>query len=268
MRFEPLLAMGIALSLAACATTRADSPAEPVLASSTYATLKPAQVQNLIVIVHADLPEGQPVDYAAFARRAAEAVPGGASVVLMRPGYAGADGATSPGIRNRGIGDGYSADAARQLGRSVQALRARYRHAKIILVGDGGGAVIAANLAAMQPALVDSMMLIGCPCALPEWRKLMARGDRAFAESVDSLDPLQTVGGLASHARVAVVSGGDKARVPARIVRLYAEALALRGIAVDYRQLDADGPALLEDPEITVLLARLAEAAAKSEPRT
>jgi TPP-dependent pyruvate/acetoin dehydrogenase alpha subunit len=65
---------------------------------------------------------------------------------------------------------------------------------------------------------------------------------------------------------VAIVSGGDKARVPARIARLYAEALALRGIAVEYRQVEADGSDLIQVAEVTQLLAQLA--ASTSAPTT
>ncbi|WP_315760554.1 hypothetical protein [Sphingomonas sp. Y38-1Y] len=267
MRFS--LPIAAALLLAGCASTReAAGPAAPSLATATYGKLRASQVQNLVVILHDDLAPADPVDYAAFAERAAGAVPAGAAVVLLRPGYADVAGRASPGPRARGIGDGYSAEQVRLVAQSVDALRNRYRNARAIVVGDGGGAALAANLAASQPNLVDALLLVGCPCALPEWRRHMARQDRAFADNVDSLDPLQTVGGIGLNARVGIVSGGEKARVPARIARLYAEALALRGIAVEYRQVDADGQALLANDEITQVLARLADNAARREPRT
>jgi pimeloyl-ACP methyl ester carboxylesterase len=260
------LSLAAALILAGCATTReASAPALP-LAIERYGALKPSQVRNLVVVLHDDLTPGAPVDYSGFAARAAAAVPAGGAVVVLRPGYADADGHLSGGIRARGIGDGYSAEQIRLVGETVQALAARYRNARTILIGDGGGAVLAANVAAMRPSLVHSLLLIGCPCALPEWRKHMARREPAFAESVDSLDPLQTVGGIAPTARIAIVAGGDKARVPARIARLYAEALALRGIAVEYRQVEGDD--LLAGDEVTQLLGRLAEGASRAEPRT
>ncbi|PCD01668.1 hypothetical protein COC42_16245 [Sphingomonas spermidinifaciens] len=265
------LSLAAALLLAGCATTTArqqtSAPALP-LAVETYGALRPAQVRNLVIVLHDDLAPGTPVDYSAFAARAAATVPAGAAVVLLRPGYADANGHMSGGVRARGIGDGYSAEQIRLVGESVQALAARYRNARTILVGDGGGAVLAANVAAMRPSLVGSMLLVGCPCALPEWRKHMARRNPGFAEEVDSLDPLQTVGGIAPSARIALVSGGDKARVPARIARLYAEALTLRGIAVEYRVVEGDGADLLSNNEVTQLLARLADSAAKTEPRT
>jgi pimeloyl-ACP methyl ester carboxylesterase len=263
MRFKSLIAVGAVLALAGCAGSRqaARAPDAP-LALERFGDLSPAKVRNLVVIVHDDLAPDQPVDYAAFARRAAQSVPAGTSVVVLRPGYADGDGDFSPGVRARGIGDGYAGEQVKLLGLSVQALRARYRQARTIVVGDGGGAALAANLAATQPGLVDAMLLVGCPCALPEWRQYMARRDKSFGEAVDSLDPLRTVGGIAPGARVAIVSGGDRARVPARIARLYAEALALRGIAVEYRQVEADGTDLLQTNDVTQLLAQLATPAA------
>ncbi len=264
MRFS--LSLAAALLVAGCATTQPGGSPAPRLVTESYGALKPAQVRNLVIVLHDDLAPGTTVDYSAFAARAAASVPAGAAVVVLRPGYADPVGRMSEGSRARGIGDGYSAEQIRLVGESVQALAARYRNARTILVGDGGGAVLAANVAATRPSLVGSMLLIGCPCALPEWRKYMARREPAFAESVDSLDPLQTVGGIAPTARIAIVSGGDKARVPARIARLYAEALALRGIAVEYRQVEGDD--LLAQGEVTQLLSRLADSAAKAEPRT
>lgn len=260
------LSLAAALLIAGCATTRAPAPPALPLAVESYGALRPAAVRNLVIVLHDDLSPGTPVDYSTFARRAAAAVPAGAAVVVLRPGYGDTDGHLSAGVRARGIGDGYSAEQIRLVGEAVQALAARYRNARTILVGDGGGAVLAANVAATRPSLVGSLLLVGCPCALPEWRRYMARREPGFAEEVDSLDPLQTVGGIAPGARIAILSGGDRARVPARIARLYAEALALRGIAVEYRQVEGDD--LLARDEVTQLLARLAAGAAKAEPRT
>lgn len=260
------LSLAAALMIAGCATTQPGGAPAPRLVTESYGALKPAKVRNLVIVLHDDLAPGAAVDYSAFAARAAAAVPAGAAVVIVRPGYGDPGGRMSEGSRSRGIGDGYSAEQIRRVGESVQALTMRYRNARTILVGDGGGAVLAANVAATRPSLVNAMLLVGCPCALPEWRKHMARREPAFAESVDSLDPLQTVGGIAPTARIAILSGGDKARVPARIARLYAEALALRGIAVEYRQVDGDD--LLAGDEVMQSLARLADSAATSEPRT
>lgn len=269
MRSSLIVALAAAVLVAGCAGSRQVARmAEPPLSTERFGNLSAGKVRNLVVIVHDDVAAGQMVDYDAFAKRAAQAVPAGAAVVVLRPGFADSDGGLSPGVRARGIGDGYASDQIRLLGDAVRSLRARYRNAQTILVGDGGGAALAANLAATQPRLVDAMLLIGCPCALPEWRQYMARSDSSFGETVDSLDPLRTVGGIAPGARVGIVSGGDKARVPARIARLYAEALALRGIAVDYRQVDADGAALLETADVTQLLARLSQTPRPYEPRT
>lgn len=263
------IALGTALLLlAGCAATQVARAPEPPLSFTSFGTLRPSQVRTLVILVHDDAGPSSAIDYAAFGRRAAAAVPAGSAVLLVRPGFTDAAGAASPGMPPRGIGDGYSPDQVRLIGQSVEALRARYPKARTILVGDGGGAALAANLAASRPGLADSLLLVGCPCALPEWRQQMAKRDRAFAAEVDSLDPLQTVGGIAPGARVGIVSGGDTARVPARIARLYAEALALRGIAVEYRQIDADGAALLQSDDVIQLLARLAATVPQPDPRT
>lgn len=67
---------------------------------------------------------------------------------------------------------------------------------------------------------------------------------------VASLDPLKTAGGVAPTLRAVVIVGAEDGVTPANLSRSYAEALALRGIATDYRILPGKGHALLDDPEV------------------
>lgn len=252
-----------ALLLASCATTPPVPIAAPPLAGAVFGSVKPAKVETLVVVVHNDT-DAAP-SHAAFAERAATTIPNAAVVALMRPGYGNAGGVVSPGVRGAGNGDSYTADNVRLLGQSVAAYRQRYPRARTILVGDGGGAALVANLAGTRPALVDAMLLVGCPCTLPEWRALMAKTSpgKGFARPVDSLDPLQTVGGIATTTRTAILVGENDRITPPQIAGTYAEALALRGIAIDFRRLPGRSHAVLNDPETLQALARLARPVAR-----
>lgn len=251
------------LLLAGCTATVPQSPAlapAPTgLYTETFGPASGAAVRTLIVVLHAD---GQPSHYA-FAAAAARAVPQSAAVAVLRPGYADGTGHSSPGDRGSGTGDNYTADRITAVGDSITALRARYPKARTILVGDAGGAAIAANLAGTRPGLLDGMVLVSCPCTLPEWRARMQKQDPAWGGTVTSLDPLKTSGGVLPSLRAAVLVGADDSVTPIPFSRAYAEALTLRGVATDYRIVPGKGHELLNDPEVLAATTRLAAALAK-----
>ncbi|RYD94631.1 MAG: hypothetical protein EOP61_21300 [Sphingomonadales bacterium] len=221
----------------------------PRLHAETFGPARGADVRTLIIVVHG---EGQPNHYR-FAQAAAAAVPASAAIALLRPGYTDGAGKISPGDRGAETGDNYTADRLDAVGDSIAALKQRYPNARTVLVGDSGGAVIAADLAGIRPGLFDGMVLVGCPCALPEWRKLMK-----WDGEVASLDPLKTAGGIMPGLRAAVLVGADDKIAPVKFSRAYAEALTLRGIATDYRIVPGKGHDLLDDAEVLAATQRLA----------
>jgi pimeloyl-ACP methyl ester carboxylesterase len=247
MRFSPAFA---GLLLAGCATLPQNVPG-PALHAETFGSARGGQVRTLVVVIHRD---GTP-DHYRFAQAVAQAVPASAVVAILRPGYADAAGQRSPGERGSETGDNYTADRIAAVGDAIAALRRRYPNARTIVVGNAGGAAVAANLAGIRPALIDGMVLVGCPCALPEWRKLMK-----WNGEVASLDPLKTAGGILPGLRAAVLVGSDDTVTPVKFSRAYAEALTLRGIATDYRIVPGKGHDLLYDPEVLAATQRLAAA--------
>lgn len=256
MRCNPALLLP--LLAAACASAPAGAPAVPKLRAETYGAARPARVATLIVVLHDDAG----ADHFRFAQAAARAVPGSLGVALLRPGYADAAGRLSPGERGNGTGDNYTPDRIAAVADSIAALRHRYDHARVVLVGEAGGAAIAANLAGIRPGLVDGLVLVGCPCTLPEWRRHMQRQapGQPWGSAVTSLDPLKTAGGILPSLRVAVLVGADDKVTPVPFSRAYVEALTLRGIATDYRIVPGKGHDLLDDAEVLTATQRLAAA--------
>jgi pimeloyl-ACP methyl ester carboxylesterase len=230
----------------------------PGLYTETFGDAPGPEARTLIVVIHAD---GEPSHYE-FAKAAARAVPQSAAVAVLRPGYADRTGHISPGERGTDTGDNFTADRITAVGDSIAALRARYPNARTILVGDAGGAVIAANLAGTRPNLLDGIVLVSCPCTLPEWRARMQKQNAAWGSAVTSLDPLKTSGGILPSLRAAVLVGADDKVTPIPFSRAYAEALTLRGIATDYRIVPGKGHQLLDDPEVLAATTRLAAALA------
>lgn len=257
------------LALAGCAADGAGDRA----ASSGVATAGPQlftqsfgatarSVPTLYVVVHGDGIRTR-VDTSDFARALAAAEPGSAVVRLLRPGYADGAGGQSPGTRGTSGGDDYNAERIAAVGHAIARLRSRYPRARIVAIGEAGGAVVVANLAGLRSGLLDGMVLVSCPCALPEWRKYIAArepNEPRWKEKSVGLDPLQTAGGIAPGMRAAILAGGADSQVPARFSRSYAEALSLRGIATDFRILPDRSTPALDDPQVIEAARRLAAA--------
>lgn len=252
--FSPLLL----LAAAGCATS---APPPAMLAGQSFGPDASRDVRTLILVLHGDGDGVVPAAFNDAAHAIADAVPGARAVALLRPGYRDAAGNESPGHRGGIGGDSYTGDRIAAVADTITRWRARYPQARTILIGQSGGAAMAAALVGLRPGLVDGVVLAGCPCMLPEWRKYRAKqGAADFRTPVSSFDPLQTVGGVAPGTRVALLVGANDAETPQRFSRAYAEALALRGIATDYRVLPGRGHDLLRDGDLIDAVRRMAAA--------
>jgi len=264
MRFSPPAALALALTLAGCMGTVAPTPAPPEPPAPKLHVEgfgQATSAHTLIVVLHAG--EAARIEAAySFARGAAAAIPNSAAVALLRPGFSDARGKASPGEPGLGTGDNYTQPVLDVVAETIATLRRRYPQAHVILVGDRGGAAIAADIAALKPGLADGVVLVSCPCALPEWRAYMAARDaaRPWKAPVTSLDPLRSAGGVQPGLKAAILVGADDKNTPVRFSRSYAEALALRGIDIDYRILPGKGEAILGEPDVLAATQRMAQA--------
>jgi pimeloyl-ACP methyl ester carboxylesterase len=252
--------MRFSIALIALLTVGAASAKDPPqLQAQQYGEPRASRVRTLAVVLHGDADASVAPAYR-FAEATAKAMPGSSAIALLRPGYADAAGKRSPGERGLANGDGYTRARVGEVARSLIALRKRYRRANLILIGDGGGAALAANLVGIYPTLADGIVLLSCPCALPEWRRAMAKRlpGQGYEQPVTSLDPLQTIGGVPPSIRAALLVGADDQTTLPRYSRTYAEALALRGVAVDFRILPGRNGSLLSEAEVTEAMKRLA----------
>lgn len=264
MRCNALMLAPALLLVAGCSNTGMEAPraALPVspLVSNFHGETRARAVRTLVVVLHADQDSARLGAQDAFAKSAVAAIPNSAAVAILRPGYADASGRQSPGDRGTSTGDTYTPEHLGEIATAIDAARARYPGARTVLVGDNGGAAIAANIAGLRPDLIDAMVLVSCPCTLPEWRAHMARQDRTapWKAPVRSLDPLQTAGGVRPAMKAAILVGSDDKRTLPKFSREYAEALALRGIATDFRVLPGKTDDLLLDPQVMEATTRLA----------
>jgi pimeloyl-ACP methyl ester carboxylesterase len=260
------LALFAGAALLAAGTVYAAAPVAKPLYTQSFGTVSPKKVRTLIVVLHGDAPGEKPSYHYAFARSAAQSVPGSVAVAVLRPGYEDAHGHRSPGVRGTLSGDDYTPERIRAVADTIRGLQRRYRYARTVLVGHAGGAAIAADVAATAPGLVDGVVLVSCPCTLPEWRNYMkgVAAAPAWDAQVASLDPIKLVGGIAPGTRAAVLVGAEDKTAPVRFSRVYAEALSLRGIATDFRIVPGRDHELLGDPEVLAATQRLAASLPRS----
>ncbi|GAA4764367.1 hypothetical protein GCM10023219_06230 [Stakelama sediminis] len=256
------LLLALPLALAGCMATKVMPPPETPLYAQRTGDTAASRVKTLVVILPGDGTADKRTDPADFAAQVTKTIPDSAVLTILRPGYADQEGNRSPGERGDGSGDNYTRDRINLVGETIAAWRTRMPHAKVIVVGVNGGAAIAADLAGIESGIIDGMVLLSCPCTLPEWRRHMAKqtGAPEWSAPVESLDPLQTAGGVAADMRAAILVGADDTIAPRRFSGPYAEALALRGIATDYHILPNRGHRLLNDPETLKATERLAAA--------
>jgi len=252
----------VALLLAAACLTAAAPPVaqRTALYARSFGETPARKVRTLIVVLHGDAPATKPGYHYAFASAAATAIPASIAVGLLRPGYEDPDGHRSPGTRGATTGDNYTADRIRTVVDAIRKLQKRYRYARTILVGHSGGAAIAADLAGSYPGLVDGLVLVSCPCELPEWRAHMksVAPTPLWDQPVQSLDPIKLVGGISPKLLTAVLVGSEDKTTPLRFSRAYSEALTLRGISTDYRIVPGKDHELLGDPEVLGAVERIA----------
>src|SRR5690606_12589198 len=102
---------------------------------------------------------GARADEAAFADVAPRILPNTVAVTILRPGHVDAQGRRSPGDRGLGKGDDFTIDRLAAIGAEIVELKRRYPRANVVLVGDGGGAAMVANLAGLHPGLADAVLL-------------------------------------------------------------------------------------------------------------
>jgi pimeloyl-ACP methyl ester carboxylesterase len=252
MRLRKLLAAALTVALAGCAgggaRTASDVRSTAQIREQAFGAGGRRSVKALVYVLHRDQPTTEAADSQRFARDLALAAPGVRVVALMQAPETGATGSR-----------GFTRERIASFGDHIEAGRKRYPDVPTIVVGDGGGAALAADLAGLRPKLIDGMVLAACPCMLPEWRKHMEKRTpgSSLKPAADSLDPLMMVGGVRPQTKAALLVGSEDPITPPKFSRGYAEALALRGIATDFRVLPGKGNDILADPEVLSATTRM-----------
>jgi pimeloyl-ACP methyl ester carboxylesterase len=216
----------------------------------------------LVVVLHGDAPFRKPSYHYVFASQLSERLPGVPVAALLRPGFADPFGGQSDGQRGSASGDDYTKEVTTDVASAIKLLRDRYSSSSVVLVGHSGGAAISANVAAASPGLIDSLVLVSCPCDVPAFRKHMAREQLSpfWVWPSDSESPLDTVNTLTPATRVFAITGEQDPITLVDYARAYVDAAGRRGITATLTILPKrDHEILLDDVVIEFTQQRVAE---------
>lgn len=215
----------------------------------------------LVIVFHGDAPFHNPGYQYEFAGRLANAVPGTRVVALLRPGYKDTFGAKSDGDRGFAVGDNYDAatmsDVAMAIAMSDDHIDLSYAdHFKVrpgaILVGHSGGAVTAANVAAVHESKIVAAFLIGCPCDVPAFRKHMWELQHApsWLWPVRAESPLETVSEVSMSTEIRAISGAEDPIAPPQEAQAYVDKAKARGLDATLTLLPGEGHEILLDQRV------------------
>ena len=200
-----------------------------------YGFTGPSSPRTMLVWLHGDLSEGDPANYhfplaeKAAAEFAEDKV---LSVALVRPGYSDGSGNTSSG-NNYGCLDSYTAENIAEVGGAIGRLRLRYKPDRVIMVGDSGGAAIAAVLLGMKPNLAEGAVLVACPCELVSWRG----SGRPW---IHSENPIRWTEKVGPRVKVIALTGAKDSNTFSELAQSFVEALRVRSIDASF-QMVPDG---------------------------
>jgi predicted alpha/beta hydrolase family esterase len=219
------------------------------LAGRVYCKGRPVP-GTLVVVLHGDAPFVKPSYQYVFAESVASAAPGTPVVALLRPGYADPYGGKSDGDRGFAVGENYTYEVVESVAGAIQSLKSQMRATKVVLVGHSGGATIAANVAALNPELIQHAFLVGCPCDVPAFRRHMARlqWSPMWLLPTHSLSPLQTLDRMGDGTIVTAISGANDPIALPQYARSYVAKARERGISADMIVIPNQGHEILNDP--------------------
>lgn len=205
---------------------------------------------DLVVVLHGDLP-GPGYHYAA-ARQLAQAGDNIVAVGMLRPGYTDDSGNRSSGVQGRYVGDNYTAQQVDAVAAGIDTLRRALRPEHVILVGHSGGAAITADIIARHPRLVDTAVLVSCPCDLGPWRRHMfdLQHQLVWWLPVRSLSPMDLASEVYTTTLVKVIVGGSDNLAPPELSRAYAAKLRDHHVPVALVEIPGAPHNILLDPRV------------------
>ena len=189
---------------------------------------------HLLIWLHGDGSGGKPASYhLPIAEKAVETFDTAniVSVGLIRPGYPDGSGDSSsvaPG--HDGRNDHYTGENVSEVAGAIRNLKKRYATKHVTVIGHSGGAATTAIILGMEPGLIDSAVLVSCPCDLVAWRA----GRKAWTRSENPMDWAEKV---PSTTRIVALTGSRDGNTIPDLAKRYVDALLARGVPARFSEI-------------------------------
>jgi pimeloyl-ACP methyl ester carboxylesterase len=142
------------------------------------------------------------------------------------------------------------------LAAATAELKARWNAPSLILVGHSGGSTLAADIAALHPGLVQTAIVVSCPCNVPAFRHHMAKAQRSpvWLFPVNALSPIQTLPQMGRATSILAISGSQDPIALPQYTKEYIQAAKARGLTASMVSIPGQGHEILLLPEVVRLV--------------
>lgn len=185
----------------------------------------------MMVWLHGDVSSGGPANYHfRVAENAAREFSSSKtlSVAIVRPGYPDGDGnLSSVSPLQTGRSDHYTKENVTEVAAAIDHLKTQYHPRKVIVIGHSGGAATTAIILGLQPSLVDSAVLVSCPCDLVAWRVGRKEWNR-------SENPIALTDKVSQDVKVIALTGERDDNTSTALASAYIEKLKARNINASF----------------------------------
>ncbi|MEL7025609.1 MAG: prolyl oligopeptidase family serine peptidase [Pseudomonadota bacterium] len=186
----------------------------------------------VVVYLHGDVSRGGPAKYHfRFMSQVAAREAGATAIGLLRPGYDDGLGRVSPG-NNHNRRDQYTQANADLIAETLGSIRSGWPDAKLIVLGHSGGAAQLGVVIAQNPGLVDTAILLSCPCHLKNWHDSHKDWNPNWSRS---LSPADFIDQLTDATKIIAITGSDDKNTRPKLAEDYVAAVQKRGLPAELR---------------------------------
>jgi hypothetical protein len=176
--------------------------------------------KKLVIFIHGDQVETKNIYFDTFASEFVH--PDILLISITRPGWTNIKDHKSEGKLNISNGDNYiPKEDVDPIYRVIKKLKKKFKTLETLVVGHSGGAAITGILYGRFTKLVDSAILISCPCIVPLWRRdyyknIIKKTNKLFCmPKFKSHSPHQYVKKISSNLKIHIFAGNqDKNTLP------------------------------------------------------
>ena len=150
------------------------------------------------------------------------------TVVLMaRPGTALREGQKSKGFHDFRSGDHYTKKNNNFVAQGMQVAIDIYKPKKVVAIGHSGGAAQTGIIIGRFPGLIDTAILISCPCDVKHWRRHRNPGGRGWPRSQS---PIKYVKKIPAQTKIIAITGEEDKNTPTWLASKYIEKAKSAGL--------------------------------------